>query len=169
MNDSTVQYYIDHLHLEPHVEGGYFAETYRSPDVVQVYRDGQAEPLVRNACTEIYFLLRGEDFSAFHRLKSDEMWHFYDGWGLTLHLIEAEGAYRAVHMGKDLERGEVFQTVLPAGCWFGATLDAPGAFALVGCSVAPGFDYQDFELADRAALLAAYPQHAVIITRLTRA
>ena len=117
--------------------------------------------------TAIYFLLDGESFSALHRLKSDELWLFHDGMPLTVHAIGPDGMYRTYRLGLDIDDGQRPQAVVPSGSWFGATVDDPEGFALVGCMVAPGFDFDDFELADRLALTSQYPEHADLIARLT--
>jgi predicted cupin superfamily sugar epimerase len=162
-------YWIERLRLEPHPEGGYFRETYRSPEQIDpsALPDRYVGP--RSVATSILFLLTGENFSALHRLRSDELWHFHDGSPLTVHVIEPGGAYRPIRLGLDAEAGASPQAVVPAGCWFGSTVDDPGGYALVGCTVAPGFDFADFELADRASVLRLYPEHAGLIERLTRA
>jgi predicted cupin superfamily sugar epimerase len=154
----TAQHWINQLNLKPHPEGGFYAETYRS----QAGTDTAAGP--RSCCTGIYFLLRGCDVSRFHRIASDEMWHFYDGSPLTVHQIGPDGEYATHVLG--LDSGQP-QCVVPAGCWFGATVNSPDGFTLVGCTVAPGFDFADFQLADRQELLAHFPQHTEIITQLT--
>jgi hypothetical protein len=148
---TEAQHWIDRLHLQPHPEGGFFRETYRA------------------ASTAIYFLLAGDQFSAFHRIRSDELWHFYAGSGLVVHVIEPGGSYRQLLLGSNADQGEQFQAVVPAGCWFGSSLRQPETYALVGCTVAPGFDFADFEMANREALAAQYPRHRTIIERLTRA
>lgn len=155
----AAEYWIERLGLKPHPEGGYYAQTYRA---------AQTLPNGRPVATAIYFLLEHDNFSALHRLSSDEMWHFYAGDPLTVHLIEPEGSYRTLRLGPGLEPGQSFQGVVPAGCWFGATVERPGGYALVGCTVAPGFDFADFELAEREALTRLYPQHRTLIERLTR-
>lgn len=156
------------LGLRPHPEGGWYRETYRSAESIP----GAALPGryagERPFATAIYFLLTSDTFSALHRIRSDEQWHFYAGCALTVHVIEPSGAFRTLRLGPRLERGESFQGVVPAGCWFGATVDAPGGFALVGCTVAPGFDFADFEMGERAALLRRHPAHQALIERLTR-
>ena len=156
------------LNLQPHPEGGWYRETYRAPETVASSAlperfDGQ-----RSHATAIYFLLNSESFSALHRLKSDELWHFYSGSPLTVHVIHADGRYTPIKLGPDLAQGETFQAVVPHGCWFGATVDTPDCYALVGCSVAPGFDFADFEMADRESLSEEFPQHTELIARLTR-
>ena len=107
--------------------------------------------------------------SRLHRIKSDEVWHFYDGAPLTLYVIAPSGAIERIVMGRDAERGEVFQAVVPAGSWYGAALALaePASYALVGGTVAPGFDFADFELGERGSLLARFPQHRAVIERLT--
>ncbi len=159
--------WIEKLGLEPHPEGGYFRQTYKSELVI----DQAALPVYsgpRAASTGIYFLLEGEDFSALHRLRSDEMWHFYAGGTLVVSVIEADGKYSEILLGSDPDAAEVFQAVVKAGCWFGSRLRAPGTFALVGCTVAPGFDFADFEMGQREELMREYPQRREVIVRLTR-
>lgn len=148
------------LELAPHPEGGFFRETFRSPTMLH-FPDRPA----RSASTAIYFLLPAGSFSALHRVSSDEVWHHYDGAPVDLHLIAQDGAHVVLGLGKDLEAGERPQHVVPAGVWQAAL---PRGDALCGCTVAPGFDFADFELAERAALTRAYPRHAEIIAALTR-
>lgn len=160
-------YWIEHLRLMAHPEGGYFRETYRSKETVSHEALPERYAGARTFSTAIYFLLRGTDVSAFHRIQSDEGWHFYAGTGLTLHILTPEGSYRTVGLGPNSEAGEVFQAFVPAGCWFGATVNNPAGYALVGCTVAPGFDFADFEMATHDILLQHYPEHADLIERLT--
>ena len=128
-----------------------------------------AKPCRRSrASTAIYFLLADDQFSAFHRLRSDEVWHFYAGSELIVHVIEHGGTYSEILLGNDMQAGQQFQVVVPSGCWFGSSLRHPDTYALVGCTVAPGFDFADFEMAKRAELIAHYPQHRAMIERLTR-
>lgn len=157
-----IAYWIETLDLCPHPEGGYFRETYRSSEEIAHGALPARFSGARAFATAIYFLLPGDAFSAFHRIRADELWHFHAGAALTIHLIAPGGDYRALMVGPD----GPFQAVVPAGCWFGA--EAAGAYALVSCTVAPGFDFDDFELADRQALSDAYPQHRALIERLTR-
>ena len=165
---ADAQYWIDHLRLKPHPEGGFFRESYRSSVVIP-------EPALpttfrgpRSASTAIYFLLAGEDFSALHRLTSDEVWHFYAGSPLLVHSIDPNGNYSVIRLGQNAQANEHFQCVIPGGHWFGSCLEWPDTYALVGCTVAPGFDFSDFEMARRADLLAQYPQHKDVIHNLTR-
>ena len=140
--------WIERLQLQKHPEGGYYRETYRSE---QQFGD-------RACSTAIYFLLPADEISALHRIKSDEVWHFYAGDELQIHILEPRTTL-TIGPGH-------FQAVVPAGCWFGATVER--GCALVGCTVSPGFDFRDFEMADRAALLQQFPQHRSLIERLTR-
>ena len=164
----NAEHFIQHLQLQPHPEGGFFKETYRSPGIIPancLTSDFSGE---RSYSTAIYFLLQQGDYSAFHRIASDECWHFYEGGTLLIHIIDKQGNYSCVQLGRKIHEGEVFQFVVPALCWF-ASEPAPGSeFSLVGCTVSPGFDFADFELANANNLSRLYPQHETIIRRLTR-
>ncbi|MFM0514944.1 cupin domain-containing protein [Paraburkholderia sp. RL17-373-BIF-A] len=157
---------IRRLDLKPHPEGGFFCETYRSAE--RVIRDsdhGAAE--TRSASTAIYYLLCDGAHSAWHRLKSDEVWHFYAGEPLNVHVLDETGALVTHKLGDALTHADaVFQAVVPAGLWFAAECADPATFALVGCTVAPGFEFSEFELADVGALKARHPRHAALIERL---
>lgn len=156
------QTYIRSLQLLPHPEGGYYRETYRSASTLAT-ANGE-----RNVSTGIYFLLEAGNFSAFHRIRSDEMWHFYAGDVLEVIEIDAAGKLTVTAVGNTVEHGAVFQYVVKAGNWFASRVKAGGAFSLVGCTVAPGFDFADFEMPSRETLLHLFPQHAEMITALTR-
>jgi predicted cupin superfamily sugar epimerase len=147
------------LALQPHPEGGYFRETYRSRDRVTTTRGTD-----RNALTTIYYLLTVEGFAAFHRLSSDETWHFYRGDELALELIDAAGRHETRRLGP----AGPWQTAIPAGTNFAAHVDGEDTWALLGCDVAPGFEFSDFLLTTRAMLTAAYPQHGPLIAKYTR-
>ena len=151
------------LGLAPHPEGGFFRETWRSTTLLHALPRG-----LRAASTAIYFLLPAGTFSAFHRVASDEAWHHYDGDPLDLHLIDDGGAHSVVALGRDFARGELPQYVVPAGMWQ-AAVPRGERYALSGCTVAPGFDFADFELPPRADLLARFPGAHELIERLTRA
>ncbi|SIO12550.1 cupin domain-containing protein [Chitinophaga niabensis] len=159
---TTAAYWRETLQLTQHVEGGSFRETYRAPLVLQQ----PAGP--RAASTGIYFLLEDGEFSAFHRIASDEMWHFYDGVTLHIYEIKPNGTLHVHRLGRDVAQGEQLQLVIPAGSWFASSVEETGGFALVGCTVAPGFDFADFELAEKAVLSQLFPQHAGLIGLLTR-
>lgn len=161
--------WIAALGLRPHPEGGFYRETYRSAETFEREQLPARFAGPRAQSTAIFFLLPGDHISALHRLKSDEVWHFYAGTGVTLTMILPDGGLEVRRLGSDPARGETFQAVVPAGAWYGAAVDDPGSWALLGGTVAPGFDFADFELADRAKLLERHPQHRDVIVRLTRA
>jgi predicted cupin superfamily sugar epimerase len=162
------RYWIEKLQLNPHPEGGYYRETYRSEDVLAREALPSRFEGARAASTAIYFLIEGENFSAFHRLVSDEMWHFYAGSALLVHAVNSIGAYSSLRLGNDAEAGEVPQAVVPAGYWFASHVADWKSWALVGCTVSPGFDFADFEIGSRTKLTELYPQHRELILRLTR-
>jgi uncharacterized protein len=163
----SATFWITHLGLAPHPEGGHFRETYRAAECI----DGAHLPAryggARAHSTAIYFLLQAGEVSALHRIKSDEIWHFYAGGPLVISLIDAGGERQDIALGPDPDDGQLPQAVVPAGAWFGAALRPGAAYALAGCTVAPGFDFADFELGDRRILVQRYPQHAPLIERLT--
>jgi predicted cupin superfamily sugar epimerase len=165
---ATAQYWINKHNLIAHPEGGYYRETYRS----QLSISKAALPPEFNGSrlvsTAIYFLLEGENFSAFHRLRSDELWHFHTGGTIAVHVIEPDGVHSEIHLGSHPEAAEVFQAVVHAGCWFASKVRDPKSFALAGCTVAPGFDFADFELGKRSELVKLYPQHRPLIEQFTR-
>jgi hypothetical protein len=162
----TAEYWIEKLGLESHVEGGAFKEVYRSPLILKdLPNTFKGE---RNAYTAIYFLLKSGDFSAFHRIASDEGWHFYAGTSLTVYEIEESGKLITHKLGNDIENGETFQTTIKVESWFGSRCEDGDGYALVGCTVAPGFDFEDFELATYEELSAKYPQHDALIKEMTR-
>jgi predicted cupin superfamily sugar epimerase len=160
--------WIAGLHLQPHPEGGFYGETYRCHEIIA--RDHLPARFGgdRAVSTAIYYLLRSSDRSALHRIKSDEGWHFYDGSALTIHVLDAEGSYSTIRLGRNLAAGEVPQAVVRAGDYFGATVTEPSSYSLVGCTVAPGFDFADFEMPSRQELLRRFPRHRAIIEELTR-
>jgi predicted cupin superfamily sugar epimerase len=162
------QYWINHLALSPHPEGGYYRATYKSGLTIARSALPSSYQGDRSASTAIYFLLDEGNFSAFHRIASDEVWHFYAGSSLVVYVIDPEGNYSELHLGAGSDEGEGFQAVVKAGCWFASRVKDGVGFALVGCTVAPGFDFADFDLATRSELMAAYPQHRKLIAELTR-
>jgi predicted cupin superfamily sugar epimerase len=156
------------LGLQPHPEGGYYKEVYRSAGVIPQAAMGSVFNGDRNYATGIYFMLVGGNFSAFHRIKSDELWHFYDGDACTVYVIHLNGEIEAMRLGRDIANGEVYQAVVPAGAWFASECVNPNGFSLTGCTVSPGFDFADFEMAERDNLINHFPEHADVITKLTR-
>jgi predicted cupin superfamily sugar epimerase len=156
--------WVQSLGLAPHPEGGFYAETFRS-DLGLAVHGGR-----RAASTAIYFLLRAQDFSAFHRVRSDEVWHHYAGDALELILLDAQGALRRLTLGSDLAHGERPQAVAPRDVLQAARV-LPGGrdgFALCGCTVAPGFEFADFELPERSRLQAQFPEHAALFETFCR-
>lgn len=158
---------IQRLELEPHPEGGYFKETYRSEGKISQNHLPDVFDGDRNLSTCIYFLLTSETFSAFHKINQDEFWHFYKGSAIQLFMISEEGKLSEVIIGNNLENGEVPQFVVPKNYWFAARIIQPESYALVGCTVSPGFDFRDFILPSRAELLEKFPQHEKVITQFT--
>lgn len=159
------RYWIDTLKLTRHVEGGSFRETYRSPGTFPA--DNQQFPSRRSFSTNIYFLLEQGQFSAFHKIKSDESWHFYAGDPLNIFEIGVDGELTIHRLGNDPGKGEQFQVVIRAGNWFGSRVADDGHYSLTGCTVSPGFDFEDFELGNFETLSNLYPQHAVLIREMT--
>ena len=154
-------YWIEKLGLLPHPEGGFYKETYRANTMINL-KDFEGE---RVCSTGIYFLLNRGNFSAFHRIKSDEMWHFYQGGGLEIFYFEQD-YLKTVCLGNEPEKGQVFQAMVPAGVWFAARPLPSTSYALVGCTVSPGFDFRDFEMAKGEDLTTAYPKHSDLILEL---
>ncbi|MCI5057813.1 MAG: cupin domain-containing protein, partial [Flavobacteriales bacterium] len=154
---------------EPHPEGGYYKQTYKSTQMIEAGSLHGYEG-ARSCVTSIYFLITASNFSAFHRIKQDEVWNFYQGCAITLHVITAEGEYQNIKIGHNLDAGEIPQYVVKGGDWFASEVDSENRddFALVGCTVAPGFEFKDFELAKRKDLTKKYPSFAKIIEKLTR-
>jgi predicted cupin superfamily sugar epimerase len=164
----TAEQIIELLNLQPHPkEGGYFRETYRAPASVAAEHLPGNYPAARSVCTAIYYLLTPETFSALHRLPGDEIFHHYLGDAVEMLQMHPDGRSEIVRIGPNLAAGEQPQLVVPGGTWQGSKLAAGGAFALLGCTVAPGFDYADYEHGDRAKLIAAYPDRAAQIRSLT--
>lgn len=165
MNDSKT--IVEKLELQPHPEGGYFKEVYRSEEVID--KNGLPERYIgeRNFGTSIYYLLEKNQYSTFHRLKSDETWHFYFGSALILHIIDEHGNYVKVKLGQDIEEDEVFQYTVLKNSWFAAEVEDKNSYSLIGATVAPGFDFNDFEMGKRDDLIANFPELKETITRLT--
>ncbi len=166
MTKLSSEYYINKLKLNPHPEGGFFKEVYRSPEMCEQL------PLryqgVRNFSTSIFYLLKGHQFSAFHRIKSDEIWHFYDGCPLNIYILDNERCLVTERLGRDLNNNEKLQVTVSRGQWFAAQPIEKTGFSLVGCTVAPGFDFLDFELGIRKELVRKYPEYRPIILRYTK-
>lgn len=164
--EQTTANLIEQLCLIQHPEGGWYREIYRCDESAPAYALPERFGGDRSFCTAIYYLLGKENVSKLHRIKSDEMWHFYAGATLSVHILTLDGAHRAIRLGSDLAAGEIYQAVVPAGCWFGAEVTGEGEYSLVGCTVAPGFDFADFEMGNKDFLLKQYPEHTEIILRI---
>ena len=161
-------YYISKLQLSLHPEGGYYKEVYRSGEIYEAeflpgryFKD-------RALSTSIYFLLEGRQVSTFHRLKSDEIWHFYDGSVVKIYNIEEDGRMKEIKLGNNLEDGETLQVVINKNSWFGAEVVDKSSFCLIGCTVSPGFDFEDFELGNRDSLIKQFPEYSEVIKKLTK-
>ncbi len=165
---NIVAEFVEHYKLLPHPEGGYYKETYRSNTVIEKESLPEEFSGKRNICTAIYFLLEQGNFSAFHRIKSDECWHFYAGQQLLIYVLEPSGHNYTIRLGSNAANGEVFQAVVPANSWFASEPAPKSAFCFVGCTVSPGFDFEDFELAKAEELINVYPSDSELIYRLCR-
>lgn len=132
---------IVQLQLQPHPEGGHYRETYRAPELVPTPRGPRA------ASTAILFLLGAGEHSCWHRIAADELWHHHGGGTLVIHELAPSGQMRSTHLGLNLSTGAQPQHAVPAGTWFAAEPLPGSSWSLVGCTVAPGFDFADFELA----------------------
>ncbi len=159
--------WVTSLELSPHPEGGFYKEVYRSSESIAKAALPERFSGDRSYCTSIYYLLSAGDFSAFHRIRSDEIWHFYAGGPLDLHILH-NGAHTHVVIGRDVRAGQHLQYVVPAGAWFASTPRVGSEYALLGCTVSPGFDFADFEMARREDLISHYPSAATVVTALTR-
>ncbi|MCA0431151.1 MAG: cupin domain-containing protein [Bacteroidetes bacterium] len=160
----TVEFLVNRFNLLPHPEGGFYKETYRNENK-ELFTNFNGK---RNLSTAIYFLIEQNNFSAFHKIKSDEMWHFYYGDALEVIEINEIGELKHTVIGNQIQKGETFQYNVKANTWFASRVYKNGTFSFVGCTVAPGFDFLDFELASASDLILNYPQHKQVIMQLTR-
>ncbi|WP_025784638.1 cupin domain-containing protein [Sporosarcina sp. D27] len=154
-------YWTKQLKLETHPEGGSFAGAFAAGSTIET--PAGTRPLY----TSIYFMLADGEISHFHQLQSDELWYYHDGNALTVHMISTDGEYSSVKLGLDLEKGEQPQILVPAGAIFGSSMIESGDYALVGCMVSPGFDFEDFKLFTEEELVEQFPQHTEIIKKMT--
>lgn len=162
----NVEYWVEKLELAPHPEGGFYKQTFASQEAVTDRELSVAFHNTRKLYTSIYFLLTDKNVSHFHRLKSDELWYFHAGESLTVHVITEDGEYHQLKLGLNIENGERPQVVVPKNSIFGSSVDRPDSYALVGCMVSPGFDFEDFEMFTQQELLNRYPKHEEIIQKL---
>lgn len=159
---------VNRLKLEAHPEGSYFRETHRSSGEISEQDLGADYKGKRNYSTCIYLLLTSESFAAFHRIKQDEIWHFYDGSPIRLHIITKKGIYEEHIIGRDFEKGQTPQLIVNGGDWFASEVLEDNSYSLAGCTVSPGFSFEDFELKSKKELVALFPDHEKIIGRMTR-
>lgn len=160
--ENNAAYWINKLNLQPHPEGGFYKEVFRSKIGVTATNNSK----LKQAITSIYYLLEGNDYSGFHRLKSDEIWYFHKGSPLQIHVPDNAGLLQSIELS-DLETGNL-SVVIPAGLWFAAEIPSKHGFCLASCAVAPGFDFSEFEMGEKDALCQGYPQYAALIARLCR-
>lgn len=158
--DNDAQYYIQKLEMLPHPEGGYYKETYRSKNTIK-----NVDRKARNISTAIFFLLERQQKSHLHKIKSDELWFHHQGETLEIIYIQ-NGQLHNIYLGSDLEVGEVLQATIPANTWFASRVKSGEGFSLVSCTVAPGFDFEDFEMARKADLILQYPNLETIINEM---
>jgi predicted cupin superfamily sugar epimerase len=162
---NTAAYWIQHLSLEPHPEGGFFKELYRSSITIEKKMLPLGFQDSRRLATSIYYLLRSDDISRFHRLRSDELWYFHYGSSFRIIIIDQEGHKQTKLLGPRIEKAEHMQVLIPAGTIFGAEITGQESFGLVSCVVTPGIDFQDFEMYNKEDLLQAYPKHKELIEK----
>jgi len=165
---SSINQLIQRYNLQLHPEGGWYCQTYKSDEQITAESLPQRFEGSRAFSTAIYFLLEQGNFSAFHRIKSDECWHFYAGDPLDIYIIHQSGELEHISLGNDFEGGQTFQYVVPANCWFASRPASGSSYCFVGCTVSPGFEFDDLELADANSLSNVYPQHKAIIKELCR-
>jgi predicted cupin superfamily sugar epimerase len=168
MMQKSAKYWIKKLELTEHPEGGYFKEAYRDDEVIKNDHLPSRFKSDRNYSTAIYYLLDGNNFSAFHKIKSDEIWHFYAGSSLIIYLFDKDGNLKEFILGNNPEKDEHLMAVIPKESWFAAKVIDNNSFSLIGCTVAPGFHFDDFELGNRENLIRQYPEHSSLIIELTR-
>lgn len=159
MSQQRIQELVTQFNLQAHPEGGFYSETYRS-DQLTASQD-------RNLVTCIYFLLTSENVSNFHRIKSDEMWFFHEGSSLTVHTLDPQNGHLQHAVGNEIQKGQTPQLVVPKNTIFGSSVTDENSYSFVSCVVAPGFDFNDFELFSRKVLLEEFPEEFAIIERLT--
>jgi len=162
---NTAEYWIQHLKLKPHPEGGFFREIYRSNVETDQKNLPHGYEGARRLSTSIYYLLRSGDISRFHRLRSDEIWYYHYGSMVKIILIDQQGHKHSKLLGPRPERAEQPQVIVPAGTVFGAEITEKNSFGLYGCMVTPGFEFDDFEVFSKEDLIQAYPKHADIIEK----
>lgn len=171
--NETINAEIDQLittfQLQAHPEGGHYVRTFASKQNVRSCDRKRYEDDVRCAGSAIYYAIKGNDFSAWHHIKSDEIWHYYKGSAIRLYVLLENGELQIHCLGDPaIQTGAQFQIAIPGDTWFAAENINTHQSSFVGCTVSPGFEFADFQLANRDELIAMYPQHREIISRLTR-
>lgn len=163
----SIDYWLDKLELEPHPEGGYFKEIYRSEDIIKKSALKDRFGGDRVYYTSIYFLITSDNHSKFHKVMADELWHFLYGSPIKMHFIDKHGRDYIVNLGIDLENGEQPTFAVPHETWMAAEVTEKDSYALVGCTTAPGFEFDDFVMADKKDLIKKYPELKDIINKFT--
>jgi len=166
-NNKRIEQLVLQLQLEKHPEGGYYKEVYRSSEIILEESLPERYSGDRSFATSIYYLIDGEYPSLFHRLKSDEIWHFYEGSPVDVHIIDPGGNYTRITMGDLSMQNHNYQITIPKNHWFGGIVRKRDSYTLLGCTVSPGFDFKDFEMAEQDSLLSKFPEHREIILKLT--
>jgi hypothetical protein len=164
----TAEKLVKLLCLKSHPEGGYYKETYRSDEIIGKGALPERYTGDRRYGTAIYYLLTQETFSAIHRVKTDEIYHFYLGDPVELVQLLSDGSGCVVMLGHDISGGALVQTIVLRGTWHGARLAEGGKYALLGTTVSPGFEFADYEIGDRNELIHSYPSFSDTIIALTR-
>jgi predicted cupin superfamily sugar epimerase len=160
--EKNAQYWIERLELVRHIEGGFYRQIYASKKQCKEHGN-------RDLATCIFYLLDGNDFSAFHKINGDEIWHFFIGSSLTIYILnEKDSKLKIVKLGKDWDKGENLQVIINEGNWFAAEVNDKSAFTLVGCTVIPGFEFKNFKLAEKKSLLLKFPSYKRIIEKLAK-
>lgn len=162
----SARFWIDELKLLPHPEGGYYRETYRSREIASKKSLPPRYSSFRSFSTNIVYLLESSSFSAFHRLLSDEMWHFYEGSPAYIHMLHPSGVFRTQKLGRDLNKNESLQILVPKGIWFAVEVAEASSYMLAGCTVSPGFDFDDLIMGEAERLVKLNPEHGKLIRRL---
>ncbi len=160
--------YTKKFSLVPHPEGGMYKEVYRSSLMMPQELLPSKYIQAHSVSTSILFLLNENDFSAFHKITSDEIWHYSAGDGAIIYCISQDGKLTELRLSNDDDPASLVQVIIPAETWFAAETINKKSFILTGCTVAPGFEFSDFTLAVRNELIDLFPQHTELITRLTR-
>jgi hypothetical protein len=159
--------YIEALNMQKHIEGGYYVETYRSQYSVPAENLDDGFSGKRNLMTSIYFLLEGKDISKLHKVRGDEIWFFHDGTPAIIEIINPNGAIDKMILGTDVKSGQLPQVIIPADTWFTAKIAEENSYILLACTVAPGFEFEDFELADPEKLVVEFPHLKEFILKST--